>query len=496
MKKFYMPLSCELIAVMLCSSLMGCANEKGANSGKASEPVELIWLMGGAAPTDQAKVEAKLNEISVKKLGVKMKTIYYEQDDALKLALTSGEKWDIAFTCEWFNNYAVQAFAGYFADITDKVKTLTPALYDTMPAVVWEGAKVNNKIYAVPTKKDYCNETYFCFDIKLFEDALGMTIPATMNYADVEPFLAAAKQAWKDGAPEAANAEYPYKFAKNSVYIEMGYDRINSDVSLGLPYSAIGTADANKVMFAYEDPNIVAYLKTIRSFYEKGYINPDAPTIEQLEPYSAVKTAGAFYGAEGVLSSMWFPLKMSKLWGPYLTTSQLRGSLNAINVKSENIDLALKYLELVNTDKEYRDILRYGIEGVHWNKAGDNLVERTTVGVQNYNPWPFSQGSYSLSSVEKTEGVDADPHMWDVVFKGYEKAVATSALGFSFDVTPVEAQVAACAAVNKKYMYSLGCGAVDVDSTIAALIAEMEAAGLRDVQAECQRQLDAYIAGK
>ncbi len=41
--------------------------------------------------------------------------------------------------------------------------------------------------------------------------------------------------------------------------------------------------------------------------------------------------------------------------------------MNAINANSEHIDLALKYQELVNTNQEYRDILRYGIEGVHFN---------------------------------------------------------------------------------------------------------------------------------
>ena len=128
----------------------------------------------GTPPPDETVVEEALNKISVEKLNVKMKTLYLK-DDAIKLALSSGDPWDIAFTCEWYNNFVVQATAGYFADITDKVQTLTPDLYATMPEIVWEAAKINGKVYAIPVKKDYAAEMFYRFDKALFVDDLKMT---------------------------------------------------------------------------------------------------------------------------------------------------------------------------------------------------------------------------------------------------------------------------------------------------------------------------------
>jgi len=218
-RKTFSLLLAMLIAI---SALFGCSGSKtsssetskdsksGGGTGSSGEPVELIWIMGdpGQVPIDQAMVEEELDKISVEKLNVKVRTIYYD-DEKTKLALSSGEKWDMVFTCEWFNNFAVQAQAGYFADITEKVKTLTPDLYATMPEIVWEGAKVNGKIMAIPVKKDYAAELFWRLDKKLFVDTLGMEIPDTMKFEDIEKYLAAAKKAYEDGVPEAKDAQYP-----------------------------------------------------------------------------------------------------------------------------------------------------------------------------------------------------------------------------------------------------------------------------------------------
>jgi putative aldouronate transport system substrate-binding protein len=135
-----------------------------------------------------------------------MKTIYYK-DDAIKLAMSAGEAWDMAFTCEWYNNYAVQASAGYFADLTDKIQTVTPDLYATMPQVVWDGTKVNGKVYAIPVKKDYAAEMYSIFAKDLF-DNLGMQVPKTMTWDDIGNYLKAAKDAYSAGN-SLAKSEYP-----------------------------------------------------------------------------------------------------------------------------------------------------------------------------------------------------------------------------------------------------------------------------------------------
>lgn len=168
--------------------------------------------------------------------------------------------------------------------------------------------------------------------------------------------------------------------------------------------------------------------------------------------------------------------------------------MNAIAASSKNIDLALKYQELVNTDLKYRDMLGYGVEGTHWTRTADGLIQKTQQGRDGYSVWVFSQGSYSLSTPEAAEGVKVDPKMWEVIFAGYKDAVATKTVGFSFDVTNLQTEVAACKVAKEKYWKGLATGTLDPATEVPKMIKEMEAAGLRKVQTECQKQFDTWLA--
>jgi putative aldouronate transport system substrate-binding protein len=492
-----------LILALTLTAIFGCAPQPGRDQDQAGKDdgkgTELIWLMGdpGQVPADQQMVEEKLNEISMEKLNVRMKTLYYDNDRTM-LALSSGEDWDMTFTSEWYNNYAVQAYAGYFADLTEKLQTVTPDLYETMPEIVWEGAKVNGKIMAIPVKKDYAAELFWRFDKKLFVDALKMEVKEDMDFFGVEEYLAAAKKAYEDGVEEAHDAQYPLKLNKGGLSgLDASFDMINRDALIGIPYSAVGTENENKIVLTVEHEDLVKRLEAVYRWNKEGYINPDAPTTEEIAIYSAVKLGQGFYGADAIWSAGDnYRQVISRFSGPFLSTASIRGSMNAINANSDHIDLALKYQELVNTNKEYRDILRYGIEGTHFNYTEDGLAKRTERGLRSYGPWAFSQGSYSLSAVEAAEGVKVDPKMWDVIFKGYEDLVATNSIGFSFDIGKVESQVAACKVVKDKYWTGLATGSINPETELPKLIKELETAGIRDIIKEAQRQYDDFVASK
>lgn len=461
------------------------------------EPIELIWFMGSNVPNDQEVVEAALNEISLEKINATMKTLYKE-NDAMMLSIQSGEPFDIAFTCEWYNKFSTQSRAGYFADITEKVQTVTPDLYATMPEVVWEGAKVDGKILAIPVKKDYAAEIFYRFDKALFVEELGMEVPDNMSFEAVEEYLKAAKDAWAAGNAAAEQAEFPLKLRKGGFpAIDGNFDMINRDVLIGLPYSAVGTADENTVVVTVETPDVYDRLVKLHEWYNAEYINQDAANVDDVGTYSAVKVGQGFYGADAIWSGGDGYVQLISKWsGPFLSTASIRGSMNAIGANSQDIDKALMHQELVNTDVTYRDILRYGVEGTHWDYTDNGLIQKTQVGVDNYTPWPFSQGSYSLSTVQAAEGVDVDPDMWKVIFDGYKDLSATNAIGFSFDITPVETQIAACQNAKDKYWAGLATGTLDPAETVPMMIEEMEAAGLRDIVAEAQAQFDAFVAGK
>jgi putative aldouronate transport system substrate-binding protein len=496
-----------LLVLLIAAPLTGCGRSTPEPTAEtaapaatsqppaAAKPAELIWIMGnpGQVPPEQAMVEEKLNEISVAAVNAKVTTLYYDNERTM-LALSAGDEWDMAFTCEWFNNFATQARAGYYADLTDLLPTVAPDLYATMPEIVWEGAKVDGKIYAIPVKKDYAAELFWVMDKALFEDTLGMPIPDKMSFFDIEKYLAAAKKAYDDGVAGAEKAQYPMYISRGGVGgLTSEFDNIHRGSMLGIPYSA-SAAEADKIVVILEHPDLYDRLVAVHEWYEAGYINPDAATLDTA-PYQPVWAGQGFYGADAIWTqSTGVVVKISKFSGPNLSTASIRGAMNAINASSPNVELALKYQELVNTNREYRDILRYGVPGTHFNYQDNGTVLVTERGRGNYRPWAFSQGSYSLSSVEAAEGVTVDPKMWDVIFDGYKDLKSTNAIGFAFDVTPVEGKIAAMQVIVDKYWTGLITGVSDPAVEVPKMIAEMEAAGLRDIQAEAQSQFDAFLA--
>ena len=128
-----------LLALMLVLSIAPMALSETA------EPVHLVWWMGctSEAPLDWAEVEAKLNEISAKEIGVTCEFRYLSADQ-VGIARDSGEYFDIAFTCDWYNDFATNVSLGMFLDLTDIIGEYAPELVASMPENVWAGSYIND----------------------------------------------------------------------------------------------------------------------------------------------------------------------------------------------------------------------------------------------------------------------------------------------------------------------------------------------------------------
>lgn len=68
----------------------------------------------------------------------------------------------------------------------------------------------------------------------------------------------------------------------------------------------------------------------------------------------------------------------------------------------------------------------------------------------------------------------------------------SKALGFTFDIEPVKTQAAQVQTVVDEYLPALNCGAVEnVEESLAEFNSKLEAAGINDMVAEAQTQIDA-----
>ncbi|MGN0779263.1 MAG: DUF3502 domain-containing protein, partial [Aristaeellaceae bacterium] len=90
-------------------------------------------------------------------------------------------------------------------------------------------------------------------------------------------------------------------------------------------------------------------------------------------------------------------------------------------------------------------------------------------------------------------------NFFELIEAANNAAVTDTNMGFIFDATAVQNEVAACSAVVNEFIVDLQFGYIeleDVDARIDEFVAKLQANGIDKVVAEAQAQLDAFRAGK
>ncbi|MEE1200018.1 MAG: ABC transporter substrate-binding protein [Christensenellales bacterium] len=465
----------------------------------AEEPVHLIWWLFTVndVPADWPEVEAAMNEISQRELGVTCEFKFFNNEQ-INRAVQVGEYFDIAFTCDWFNDYATNVSNGMFLELTDLLNEYGQQLLVDLPEDIWEGVKVNGGIYGVPHLKDYAYDVFWILRSKFFEDELGL-IPEEhkqISIEEMETYLAKYKEMYPD--------DYPIKVSRGGLtsWSNCLVDWLSMNYYIGLDWDLQGTAEQYTVKCALDVPRFVDRLKVFHSWYEKGYINPDAAVIDSMPRVTrgVVQSGQGWFGYETMCATnLQDECFVANIEGPSMNSSSIRGAISAICAYSEHPVEAMQLINLMNTNQEYRTLATFGIEGKHYEVVEPGVVRRTELGIQNMNNNNYVHGSSVLCPLEASqfEGMELDTKQYENMIERYEtQAEKSVALGFSFDVTPVVDQCLALASVWSQYINELQTGTSDPEVVIPQLKAELEAVGLNDVLAECQAQLDAFIALK
>ena len=485
----------KLLAIVLALVML-----MAVGMASAEEPVKLTWWVFTAsdAPTDWPEVEAKLNEISREKIGVEIEYRYMDAEQ-INLATQAGEYFDLAFTCGWYNDYATNVANGMFLDLAPYMDLLAEAKALT-PDNLWAGVQMGDKIYGFPHVKDYGIEVFWILDAAFFRDELGLDPTSYeaqhIGFEEMGEYMAKYKEKYPNEIPLKINKAGVTSWSNGLA------DWISMEYFLGLDWEKKGTDEELKVKSVLDIPKFTNALYTLHDWYEKGYINPDAAVTESMPRTIAgvVQSGQGWFGAETVwANACQNEIFISRYDGPYLTTDGLIGSVTAVSSYSEHPEEAIKAINLMNSDPEYRTIARYGIEGKHYEVVEPGIVKKTDLGNTNMSVNAYGQGSYALGPVEASafESVPANPNQWTELVERYtNEAVVSAALGFTPDIEPVADQCLAMKNVWEQYIYELQTGTSDPAEVLPQLREELEAVGLNEVIAEMQAQLDAYMAAK
>lgn len=274
------------------------------------------------------------------------------------------------------------------------------------------------------------------------------------------------------------------------------------------------TKDSLGIVFDYNNPEgtdvkIVSRYQTdayrelitiVNEYYQAGFVDPGLGIQDTApETFTAAKDKGnyalsTFSYAPGAEKAEAARTGMDIVWVPGWKepigfTEQSMGAGLAVYAGSKNVELAVQFLNFINTNKEFADLLAAGIEGECYEPNGDgsiSYIPDTDRG--GWNIWRYGVvGTLSPATPMDT------PDEW-TNFTNFNKSGATlPSTGFLFDPAPVDQYYSACNAVISKYAVPFGSGAQDV-SNLDGFLTELEGAGIDKVVEEANAQYEAWKA--
>ena len=404
----------------------------------------------------------------------------------------AGEKYDLCFTSSWANLYHPNVKNGVLADLTDALPQFAPKYYGGLNPGVWLAPKVKGRLYAA------VNQQIFPGAIgpicrKDLAEKYGLDLSKVTKPEDMEPWQAAIV-AGEPGNGVVAPIRPGAVIWWTALFgcDEPGYGLVD--------YSDQGL----KVWNSWDHPQWQRAMALTKKWFTAGYFPKEQPPEGEQEAWvKAGKGAWLFHRAKpgGDLEEKaingWDWVSKIIENPTVLSTPNIISTMYGVNKKTSSVEACVRYLEMVNTDKPFYNLLCKGIEGKHWvwvDKAKEVIAFPEGMDVDNhpYNPnsdWEF--GDQFLAYYVDAAQVGA----WEETRKVNNASVPSVLLGFVLDQEPIKNELAALDAANAEFR-DLAMGLLDYDKVLPDLISKNKAAGAEKVQAEVQKQLLDWKATK
>ncbi|KNY27817.1 ABC transporter substrate-binding protein [Pseudobacteroides cellulosolvens] len=491
-------------AVLSCSLLLsGCGSPntaKPTDNSTASnlKPYEINAYFLAPQCKDVKLVQEELNKILKRKINATIKLNYYWWDNyqnKQQMAVASGDKIDIMFSPSWwgFNDYvAKQAWLPLDELVAKHGKDI---IANIDPAYL-KGPIVNGKLYAIPTAKDMFGTGGFIFNKELV-DKYNFDINSITKPEDIEPWLKIIKEKEPGIIPflssQGDQQQYlvqDWQINVGTVDVPVGYQKTDGDVKI----INLMEADISKRIY-----------KLSRSWYQKGYINKDVATLQDSTPIKKAKKVFAWTDqlkpgkADELKAQFGYDLVQANAWKDvqyYTTTPDLTNSQLVIPRTSGDPERAMMFINLLFSDKEIKNLLSWGIENKHYKKIGDNQIDfADNVNADNSGYYGLAQWSMGGSQFLDYLWASESPDKWQKMKEFNDSAKPMKIVGWTYDSSNVKSEMAALAPIGQNQGKPLSSGLVDYDTYYPKMKASLEKAGIQKVIDDCQKSVDAFVAG-
>lgn len=501
-------LSLAIVFVLVLGLLPALGEEAKPDT---SEHVVITYLVTGDKPTNRTdEILEKINALLTEKVNAELQFRWIEWTDwqtqyNLALATQSGDIDLIGTATDWLDAWPNAAKGAFLPLSEEMLKTYAPMTYQAVPADHWELCKYNGQIYLMP-EDSYTHWTNHGFMYRGdWAKAAGLE-KGVHSWADLGTYFAYIKENMPEVQPWDANgsgSSYTSQLAEGWRTSHTGNIFLEG---ISVPIFGGNSKDDPYTLSRYylEGDEFVAFAKNMKEWADLGvwrsdvlnYTGDNRAAMEEgksgadqhhTETWTGERVTMERKQPGSDLGFFWFGEEQGNLVSLNITHGAM-----AIAAKSKNPERALMVYDLMRNDPEIYRLMQYGIEGEMYSLNENGLLTRpegftdSTDGV-SFNFW------WGRNDALEYRGTANDWEAADALYAQYDKVKITYPYGqFVFDPANVSTQLDNLSNVYNTYMPLICFGMVeDAEATVAEFRQKLQDAGIEDVMAEIQRQMDA-----
>lgn len=470
----------------------GSEEEQPGGTGDSGDyPTISLMTLCGAIPADSDMVAEALSEITREKLGCNIELINIEIGNwatQLNLLLSGGDDTLDVYYGGGVIPYSTVVSNGQALVLDDLLAEYEDGMKDALTEKVYESGRLDGKLYGVGRLLDQASTAVY----NLRADIAGEFGYKNGDKIDLEKLtklFADIREAYPDTPLIGPMNSRP----------NIGDTRIDNlgDENLLGVLGNFGQDDT--VTNYYESEGYLELVEYFKQWKEMGCYMTDILNVTEapVDYIPAGKCFGNFAGhfsaeMNGIWASQNYGVEMASLQIYEDAVAVTPGAYYCINPATQNAEMAAGLLNLMATDADVVNLLINGIEGQHYTLNEDGSA--TYVEGKDVSSTGWSMG-YSWTALNSTlsHPFEYPADYYDQLKQANADAHQSKAFGCQFDMTGVSDAVSACTNVVSQYADAIKGGtAEDIDAAVAQFQSALKDAGIDEIIAEKQAQLDAF----
>lgn len=454
----------------------------------------------GEPPANGERIQEALNVILREKAHAEIEFVYVQMSNLstqLNLLLTGGDDSLDLLSGFWYAGVSELVSNGQVRAIDDLLASSGQGIqeiFEEYPEILHCG-RINGKQYGIPSVCAWTCENCYLVMEDIVKEA-NIEFPEKIaNLDELTPLLLKLKEANPD--------KYFIAGSTSPYWIPKTIDYLGDNNYLGV---ILDPANSTKIENYYESEYFLNFLENVKIWKANDLISPDpmsnnTAVLGNLSNKVTYGITGYDYNLKNTIyeaekqNSYDGPIVGTQIGEKYLTTANASTYMWYITSFCKEPEAAMRVLNVLYTDPEAANILMNGLEGVTYVKDENGQLEYPE-GVTNHQ----EAGWFAMYNAARPNGFlcptwnYSRPDAYELLKEDNAKAIKSTALGFTPDLSAVADQYAACANVLAQYYAPIVNAVVDIDETLPVFQQALRDAGIEDVVAEEQRQFDAWRA--